>query len=105
MVDTIVVNEIHIQTHRCNDVDIREACKTYWKDVYGWSGSLAVITAYGITTFSDTDQEDELSLEISVLNMYGSFALGYVCWQGKVWQAFILEFVWFWIAVYSLFES
>ena len=104
MANAIVVNEIHIQTHRCN-VDIRESCKTYWKDVYGWSGSLAVITAYGITTFSDTDQEDELSLEISVLNMYGSFAIGYVCWQGKVWQAFILEFVWFWIAVYSLFES
>ena len=63
-----------------------------------------MIVAYGITTFSDTEQEDELSLEISVLNMYGSLALGYVCWQGKVWQAFILEFVWFWIAVYSLFE-
>jgi hypothetical protein len=90
-----------IRDRRCPEISWKEVCKAYYPDIYGWSGSLAVLGAYGLTTFFD-DEEDELQLQIDLLNLYGSSAIGYVCWKASVWQAFSLEVAWFGIALYSL---
>ena len=90
-----------IRDRRCPEISWKEACKDYCPDIYGWSGSVAVLTAYGLSTFFD-GEEDDLRVQIDLLNLYGSSAIGYVCWKAKVWQAFSLEVAWFGIALYSL---
>lgn len=84
------------------DIDCRECWKKYGPDAFGWSGSLAVITAYGLTTYLDEDGEEPYERHIAILNLYGSSAIAYVCYRGKVWQAFVLEVAWFGIALTSL---
>jgi hypothetical protein len=91
-----------IRDRRCPEISWREACKAYCPDIYGWSGSVAVLTAYGLSTIFDGEEEEDLHLQIDLLNLYGSSAIGYVCWKAKVWQAFSLEVAWFGIAMYSL---
>ena len=68
--------------------------------LYGWTGSVSVITAYGLGTF-----KYEKSIWIDILNLYGSFSIGIICFKGKVWQAMILEIAWFGVAVFSLFNK
>ena len=84
-------------------VKLKEEIKLNIKDIcinlYGWSGSVSVIIAYGLTTF-----ENDNVLCIDVLNLYGSMAIGYICFSKKVWQAAILEVAWFCIGFYSLIE-
>ena len=91
-----------IQDRRCPEISWKEACKAYCPDIYGWSGSVAVLTAYGLSTFFDGEEEEDLQVQIDLLNLYGSSAIGYVCWKAKVWQALSLEVAWFGIAMYSL---
>jgi hypothetical protein len=100
--DETNADEIVIQTHWYNRINWHNAFREYWKDAYGWSGSLAVIIAYGMITFADEEDEERWSRKISLLNIYGSLAIGYVCCQAKVWQALFLEVGWFSIAIYSL---
>ena len=78
------------------EIDWKECWKAYCVEVYGWSGSLSVIAAYGMTTFESDDK-----IMIDFMNMYGSASIGYVCYRKKVWQAFVLEVAWFGIGFYS----
>lgn len=82
------------------DIDCRELWKKYGPDAFGWSGSLAVLIAYGFATYQDSEEKNRVALALT--NMYGSSAIGYVCYRGKVWQAFMLEMAWFGIALTSL---
>jgi hypothetical protein len=66
-------------------------------DIYGWSGSVSVITAYALTTL----KIDQLLL-IDILNLYGSLAIGYICYRKQVWQALVCEITWFGIGSYSI---
>jgi len=68
--------------------------------MYGWSGSVSVLVAYGLTTLYD--DHDQIEIWIHLLNMYGSSAIGYVCYRGKVWSACLLEVAWFIISGCSL---
>jgi len=95
-VDIVLSN----QDRRCPEISWKEACKSYGPDLYGWSGSVAVLTAYGLSTFFE--ENNNLQIRIDLLNLYGSSAIGYICWKAKVWQAFSLEVAWFGIAIYSL---
>ena len=47
---------------------------------------------------------DEL-LVIDILNLYGSLAIGYVCFRAKVWQAASLEVAWFCVGTYSMIKN
>jgi len=75
-------------------------CKEHLLDIYGWSGSIAVISAYALTSFD----HDNLLL-IDVLNLYGSLAIGTLCYKAKVWQATILEIAWFIVGTYSMIKN
>ena len=79
--------------------ECKEGIKKNISDIYGWSGSLAVITAYSLTTF----KIDQLFL-IDILNLYGSLAIGYICYRSRVWQAMILEVAWFGVGTYSVIK-
>ena len=80
--------------------EIKDECKKKSIDIYGWSGSISVITAYGLTTFgSDKD------LLIDILNLYGSLAIGIMCYRAKVWQATLLEVAWFGVGTYSIIKN
>ena len=76
-----------------------DSIKKNMVDVYGWTGSLSVITAYALTTF----KIDQLLL-IDILNLYGSLAIGYICYRGKVWQAVVCEIIWFGVGSYSIIK-
>jgi len=79
------------------EIDWKECWKAYSVEAYGWSGSLAVITAYAMTTLESDDK-----IMIDWLNLYGSSSIGYMCYRKKVWQAFVLEVAWFGFGTYSL---
>ena len=74
--------------------------KEHKDDIYGWTGSMTVLTAYTLITF----KVDELML-IDILNMYGSLSIGYICYKKRVWQAFILEVAWFGVSIYSFINN
>ena len=75
-------------------------CKKKIIDIYGWSGSISVITAYGLTTFGS-----DKHLLIDILNLYGSLAIGIMCYRAKVWQAALLEVAWFGVGTYSIIKN
>ena len=81
-------------------IEIKKEIKETLFTIYGWSGSISVITAYGLTSF-----ESEEYLWIDILNLYGSLAIGYVCFRAKVWQAASLEVAWFCIGLYSMIKN
>jgi hypothetical protein len=76
-----------------------DSIKKNMVDVYGWTGSISVIIAYALTTF----KIDQLLL-IDILNLYGSLAIGYICYRGKVWQAVVCEIIWFGVGSYSIIK-
>jgi len=81
-------------------VEIKQSCKEKLLGLYGWSGSISVIMAYGLTS---ADSEEYLLIDI--LNLYGSLAIGIMCYRAKVWQATILEIAWFSVGTYSLIKN
>ena len=81
-------------------IEIKKEIKETLFTIYGWTGSISVITAYGLTSF----ELDEYLL-IDILNLYGSLAIGLVCYRAKVWQATILEIAWFSVGIYSLLKN
>ena len=80
--------------------EIKQNCKEFVIELYGWSGSLSVITAYALTTFDS----DEILL-IDILNLYGSLSIGIMCYRARVWQATLLEIAWFGVGTYSLIKN
>ena len=87
------------------DTDFREFLKKYGAEAFGWSGSVAVLVAYGFATYQDKDSEEKNRVALALANMYGSSAIAYVCYRGKVWQALMLEVAWFSIAFTSLVST
>ena len=81
-------------------IEIKKEIKETLFTIYGWSGSISVITAYGLTSF-----ESEEYLWIDILNLYGSLAIGLLCYRAKVWQATTLEIAWFGVGTYSLLKN
>ena len=80
--------------------EIKQNCKKILIETYGWTGSLSVISAYTLTSF----ESDELIL-IDILNLYGSLAIGFLCYRARVWQATLLEIAWFGVGTYSLIKN
>ena len=80
--------------------EIKQNCKKILIETYGWTGSLSVISAYTLTSF----ESDELIL-IDILNLYGSLAIGLLCYRARVWQATLLEIAWFGVGSYSLIKN
>ena len=78
----------------------KQGCQEKCIELYGWSGSLSIILAYGLAS---ADSNKKILLDI--LNLYGSSAVGIVSYRGKVWPAVVLEFAWFGIASYSLIDN
>jgi len=78
----------------------KEKCQEHLLDLYGWSGSVSVITAYALTSF-----DHENLLLIDVLNLYGSLAIGIITFKAQVWQAAILEIAWFFVGSYSMIKN
>ena len=87
-------------TYKAYKNECKTVCSERCISLFGWSGSLSVITAYGLTSFDS----DEL-LVIDILNLYGSLAIGYVCFRAKVWQAASLEVAWFCVGLYSMIKN
>ena len=56
---------------------------------------------FGGKTFDDYDR----LLLIDSMNLFGSFSVGYICYIKKVWQAMLLEVIWFGIATYSFINN
>ena len=70
-------------------------------DLVGLSGTVFLIVAYIATT-----QKLIKNLAIiDILNMYGSFAVGYNCAYKETYPPLILECVWFCVAVASLYKN
>jgi hypothetical protein len=80
--------------------DIKKNCKETLIHIYGWTGTITVVLAYGLTSF---DSEEYLLIDI--LNLYGSLSIGYTCYRSRVWQAFVCEIIWFSIGIYSLIKN
>jgi hypothetical protein len=60
-------------------------------DIIGWSGSVSVLSAY-ILLISKIEI-DPIALDL--LNIYGSGAVGYICYLKKAWQPLFLNVSWF----------
>lgn len=80
--------------------EIKDGCKHKLIELYGWTGSVSVITAYGLTTINY-----DKKIFIDICNLYGSLSIGIICYRAKVWQAMILEIGWFGIGIYSLINN
>lgn len=80
--------------------DIKKNCKETFIHIYGWTGTITVVLAYGLTSF---DSEEYLLIDI--LNLYGSLSIGYTCYRSRVWQALVCEIIWFSIGIYSLINN
>ena len=78
----------------------KEQCKKKLIELYGWTGSVAIITAYGLTSI-----EYDKKIGIDILNLYGSLSIGIMCYRGKVWQGTLLEVAWFGIGFYSFINN
>ncbi len=70
-------------------------------DFIGISGANCLILAYVFTTY----QFVKCEILIDLLNLYGSFAIGYNCAYKKALPPLILEMVWFTIAFCSLIKN
>lgn len=60
-------------------------------DIIGWTGSISVLSAY-ILLISKVDIDP---IALDTLNIYGSGAVGYICYLKKAWQPLFLNISWF----------
>ena len=67
-------------------------------DVIGATGTITLLTAYGLTT----NEVVENKIILDIMNMYGALAIGYNCWCKKTYPPLVLETAWFGIATISL---
>lgn len=81
--------------------NIRKIIKNVKKDdIFGISGSISLLTAYGISTNQLCDNK----IIIDMLNLYGSAGVGYNCYCKKAIPPLLLELSWFSIASLSLLK-
>ena len=72
-----------------------------YDDYLGISGSFFLIAAYFCTTYKIYDKP----ILIDLFNLYGSGTVGFNCLVKNAYSPFVLEVVWFIIAVVSLFNN
>ena len=60
-------------------------------DIIGWTGSISVLSAY-ILLISKVDIDP---IALDALNIFGSGAVGYICYLKKAWQPLFLNISWF----------
>lgn len=60
-------------------------------DIIGWTGSISILSAY-ILLISKVDIDP---IALDALNIYGSGAVGYICYLKKAWQPLFLNISWF----------
>lgn len=70
-------------------------------DIIGFTGTISLLSAYGITTHNLIENKKV----IDVMNIYGAGAVGYNCWRKKVYPPMVLEGAWFGIALGSLLNK
>ena len=80
--------------------DLKKNCNNIFISIFGWTGTISVVCAYGLTSF-----KSDKYLLIDILNLYGSFSLGWICYRSKVWQALVCEMTWLLIGIYSLIKN
>ncbi len=68
-----------------------EKFKENLPDIIGWTGSASVLSAY-ILLISKIDIDP---IALDALNIYGSGAVGYICYLKKAWQPLFLNVSWF----------
>lgn len=68
-------------------------------EIAGWYGTLAILSAYALSSFGILQSRDTL---YQLLNLTGALGVAWVCWRKRTWQAFWLEAVWATIAVVTL---
>ena len=80
--------------------EIKKNCKEKLLYIYGWTGTITVVTAYAMISYGS-----EKYILIDILNLYGSLSLGIICYHAKVWQSLVCEMVWFSIGIYSFINN
>ena len=67
-------------------------------DVLGWYGTVAILSAYALSSFDVLEQGALYQL----LNLTGAAGVGLVCWVKRAWQPLGLEVVWALVAAVAL---
>lgn len=91
-----------------NEIVEMNHCKYRMIDIYGWTGSTAIIVAYSMNVLiNDNNNNKQLHnrLLMDILNIYGSSSIGIICYLKKAHQAVFLELLWFIASVYSLINN
>ena len=70
-------------------------------DLLGWYGTLAILTAYALSSFDLLEK----GLTYQLLNLTGAAGVGLVCWYKRAWQPLGLEVVWGLIAALALMRG
>lgn len=70
-------------------------------DVFGWYGTLAILSAYGFSSMGWLEQ----GALYQFLNLTGAAGVGLVCFLRRAWQPMCLEVAWALIAILALFRS
>ena len=74
-------------------------------NIYGWTGSITIIIAYILGLNCNSNENNNYyNILVNSLNIYGSLSIGFICYRQRIYQALILEVIWFIVSVYSLVE-
>jgi len=70
-------------------------------EFYGWYGTVAIIGAYFLVSFSLLSAE---SLSYQLLNLTGALGISVVSYHKKVFQPAVLNLIWFLIALLAILK-
>lgn len=70
-------------------------------NVFGWYGTLAILSAYGLSSMGWLEQ----GTLYQFLNLTGAAGVGLVCFLRRAWQPMCLEVAWAIIAILALVRS
>ena len=85
--------DIEIESRNNNNNNIKA-------EIFGWVGSISILSAYIITTYDYIDEEYKYIIDL--LNIFGSVNVGSSLLINKIISLFMMELVWFTIASISL---
>ena len=70
-------------------------------DIIGWYGTIAIIIAFVMVSFEFISP---ISLSYQILNGTGALGVAYISLKNKVYQPGILNIIWAFIAIISIFR-
>lgn len=70
-----------------------------WIEVIGWYGVVAILVAYLLISL---DIIDSSNIFYSLLNLTGALGIMIDAWKQKNYQPAVLNFIWAFIAVFTL---